>query len=136
MLQYKASFRKLTDSVKKLISDNDNKKYKIPEETLIQKAFQDAYDNAVASLMNSRGSLADQNGNPIEGISYYGRYHRYVCFMGYMVQLIVTRVILRDGSTHAILPDFMIPFSHYLVQDYEAALEDDASAHSVSGGSR
>lgn len=67
-----------------------------------------------------------------QSLSRHTHYSRPLIFMDYKISVDITRVRCNDGSTHAVLLSFMIPYNSSTVCDYISAVTDEKSEINTS----
>lgn len=91
---------------------------------LLEKAFCFVYSNIVSEFLN-RSDIAEISNGRFQTIVPHAYYFRPLLFMNFNISVQITRVRCDDGSTHALLLSFMIPYSKRTTCDYIAAIEED-----------
>ena len=93
---------------------------------LLEKAFCFVYSTIVSEFLN-RSDIAEISNGRFQTIVPHSYYFRPLLFMNFNISVQITRVRCDDGSTHAVLLSFMIPYSKRTTCDYIAAIEDEES---------
>lgn len=93
---------------------------------LLEKAFYFVYSDIVSEFLNHSDMAGISNGS-FQTIVPHAYYSRPLFFMNFNISVRITRVRCDDGSTHAVLLSFMIPYSKRTTCDYIAAIEEEES---------
>lgn len=98
---------------------------------LIQQAFHSVYTDLILELLDYPDIHIISNGR-FHSLSRHSHYSRPLLFMDHRISVDITRVRCDDGSTHAVLLSFMIPYSSRTVCDYISAITDEESEINAS----
>lgn len=96
MLQIKTDLSKLVSELSSIFCSNCSHNEMTEAAT---KALQNFYDRLVSDFLTNAKEY-----------KYHCKYERRILICSEIIQFDVTRVLAADGSTHAILFDFMIPY--------------------------
>lgn len=91
---------------------------------LIEKAFHSVYSDIVSKLL-SHPDISEISNDRFQTVVPHASYFRPLLFMNFNISVQITRVRCDDGSTHAVLLSFMIPYSHRTTCDYISAIEEE-----------
>lgn len=120
----------VSDFIEKVRNYIENHSGDISKE-LIEQAFHSIYTEMILKLLDHPDIHKISNGR-FQSLSRHTHYSRSLIFMDQRISVDITRVRCDDGSTHAVLLSFMIPYSSRTVCDYISAVTDEESEINTS----